>query len=181
VGVHHALADRSIILAGYTDLSLHAPHMANTLYAFRRTYPNACAAPSLRAQGNIVAGHVLTETTSGAAGYDERTGRHVEPAASSWGMVRWWKLNYAVRTLGASPLTLFAYAGSGRKVWSRVVGPRLNVQDWPHASTGTLIYLQTLLPRAGVEAVDPATGKIVWSEPVPDIQHLAVANNVLYA
>jgi len=174
------LADRSIILAGYTDLSLHA---ANTLYAFSSDLSQRLwHAPSLRAQGSIVAGHVFTEITSGAAGYDERTGRHTFSRQLLHGA--WFgggKLLYVVGTLGTSPLTLFAYAGSGRRVWSRVVGPRLNVQDWPHASTGTLIYLQTLQPQAGVEAVDPDTGKVAWSQPVPDIQHLVVANNVLYA
>jgi len=174
------LADRSIILAGYTDLSLHT---ANTLYAFSSDLSQRLwHAPSLRAQGSIVSGHVFTETTGGAAGYDEKTGRHTFGQAVLHGA--WFgggKLCYTIGTLGTSSLTLFAYAATGRKVWSRVVGPRLNVQDWPHASTGTLIYLQTLQPRAGVEAVDPDTGKVVWFQPVPDIQRIVVANNVLYA
>jgi outer membrane protein assembly factor BamB len=86
-----------------------------------------------------------------------------------------------VASISRKNATLYAFNASGKRVWSVQVGPPTSAFGWPHAVTRTAIYVHTLTPHSAVEALDPATGKVLWSKSIGDIQRLAVANDLLFA
>ena len=42
------------------------------------------------------------------------------------------------------------------------------------------MYVETLRPQVGVEALDPFLGTVLWARSLPDVQHIVLANGVLY-
>lgn len=174
------LADGKVVLAGYFGGSGRSS--TSSLYAFTPDISRALwKAPSLRAEGTIGVGRVLTEVTSGGTFYDESTGHRLagQPALhSDWFAGK--LLNYTVAAVRGGNATLYAFDGTGRKAWSRAVGPRILVQRWPHAVGSSGLFVATMKP-GGVEAIDPELGTVQWRESIPDVERVALANGLLYA
>jgi outer membrane protein assembly factor BamB len=42
------------------------------------------------------------------------------------------------------------------------------------------VYVQVLRPQVGVQALDPLSGTVLWTRSIPDVQHIVLANGVLY-
>jgi polyvinyl alcohol dehydrogenase (cytochrome) len=77
-------------------------------------------------------------------------------------------------------------ADTGSLLWSTSIGEST---QWGSASDGQRIYVASVRSPAGWSALDPGTGKILWTTNDPgglgnsahDIGPLTVANGVLYA
>ncbi len=172
------VADAKWLLVGYTP-----PQGAGSLYTVDPSADQLVRKlPSATAIGALTLGRILTDTTAGSASYDEGTGKTVWSRAavkSNWfaGSV----LAYTVASVRGKNTTLYAFDGTGRVIWSATVASPLGIQDWSHAVTPQAVYVQILKPAAGIEALDPLTGKVLWSRALADVQHIVVANGVLYA
>jgi hypothetical protein len=79
--------------------------------------------------------------------------------------------------------TLFGFDSSGHRIWSHTVGPAMAAQsqDWAHAVGPDAVYVTTLRPRVGIQAIDPTTGHALWTQTVANVNQLALANNLLLA
>jgi outer membrane protein assembly factor BamB len=60
------------------------------------------------------------------------------------------------------------------------VASPLAVQDWPHAVSKSAVYVQTLRPHVGVQALDPLSGTVLWTRSIANVQQIVLANGVLY-
>jgi outer membrane protein assembly factor BamB len=137
--------------------------------------------PSLTAQGALAHGKVITQTEAGTAFYEETNGRLLtteKAVFSDWFAGD--SLAYTVASVRRKSAKLYAYRSSGQKVWSRTVGPSINPMGWPHAVTRSGLYIATLKPAQGVEALNPETGRVLWKRALGGVQRLAVANNLLF-
>lgn len=173
------LADGKLVASGYASESRTVP---NSLYGISPTTGQVVwKIPCINAQGVIAKGRVIAQSTTGTVFYNEVTGQAV---ASHKSMFSDWfagdSLIYTVATVGKKKAALYAYGTSGKLAWSRTIGPRINAQGWAHAVDGNAVYVATMLPRGGVEALDSVTGDVLWKRSLPDVQRLAVANNLLY-
>ncbi|HEY8687224.1 MAG TPA: PQQ-binding-like beta-propeller repeat protein [Chloroflexota bacterium] len=171
------VADKKFILVGFV-----LPRGPVSLYTVD---PNANQLvhrlPSASGLGALTTGRVLTETLSGSAFYDEQSGKMLWSRSAP--KSNWFAgdtLAYTVSSVNGKNTTLYAYDGTGRSVWSRVVAQPLAVQDWPHAVSPSAVYVETLRPHVGVEALDPLLGTVLWARAIPDVQHIVLANGVLY-
>ena len=127
---------------------------------------------------------IFTNTSAGGVIYSEETGKVASkpPYAGSF----WFAdppLAYTVASSGQKSARVYAVDGSGHTVWSRVVGPNLQTQnaEWPHAANSTDLYVATLSPRTGIQALDPLTGRVLWTRNIAGVQSIALADNVLFA
>lgn len=137
--------------------------------------------PSASGLGALTAGRVLTETINGSAFYDEQSGKTLwsrTALRSNWFAGD--TLAYTVSSVGGKKTTLYAYDGAGRYVWGRALAQPLAIQDWPHAVSPSAVYVETMRPQVGVEALDPLLGTVLWARAIPDVQHIVLANGVLY-
>jgi outer membrane protein assembly factor BamB len=171
------IADKKVILVGYA-----LPRGPGSLYTVD---PNANQLVSKMASatsvGTLGTGRVLTETATGSAFYDERSGKTLwsrTAIKSNWFAGD--ALDYTVSSVKGKNTTLYAYDGTGHSVWSRSVAPPLAVQDWPHSVSTSAVYVQVLRPQVGVQALDPLSGTVLWTRTIPDVQHIVLANGVLY-
>ncbi|HLJ66215.1 MAG TPA: PQQ-binding-like beta-propeller repeat protein [Chloroflexota bacterium] len=173
----YPLADHGIVLAGL------AGGASSKLYAVSATTNHVLRTlQSSSAIGAVISGHVVTAVSTGSAFYDESNGRQLmrQPLVGS----DWFagsELAYSVAPARSGRATLVAYDGTGHRAWGRTVGPVLSTQnaDWPHAVGPNAVYVQVLSPRTGVEALDPLTGKPLWTAPIPFVQRIALVNDVL--
>jgi hypothetical protein len=174
------VADSRVILAGYASAS---PTISNSIYAIDPSTNSVLwHSPSQNAQSAIVAGRVLTLTSTGTVSYGELSGKVVttEPSLLS----DWFSggaLAYTVATASNHNATLFAYDTSGRNTWSRTVGPRLDPRGWAHAANAGSVYVAMFKPYEGLEALDPSDGSVRWRVKLAGIQHLAVAHGIVFA
>jgi outer membrane protein assembly factor BamB len=171
------VADKKLILVGYA-----LPRGPGSLYTVD---PDANQLvrkmPSATSIGTLATGRVLTETATGSAFYDEHSGKTLWSRAAI--KSNWFAgdtLAYTVSSVKGKNTTLYAYDGTGRSIWSRSVAPPLAVQDWPHAVSTGAVYVETLRPQVGVQALDPLSGTVLWTRSIPDVQHIVLANGVLY-
>jgi outer membrane protein assembly factor BamB len=114
--------------------------------------------------------------------YGELTGKPLATQASLLG--DWFSagaLAFTVATTSNHKTTILAYDSSGKKTWSRAVGPLMDPRGWAHAATGQDVYVAMLKPYEGLEALDPTNGSVVWQAKLKGIQRLAVANGVVFA
>lgn len=173
------IVDRQLVLAGYSSSSRTIP---NSLYAINAsTNKILWHVPSMNAQGAISTGRILTVTDTGSAFYNETNGRTMASQAAVFS--DWFGgagLNYTVASVHGGKTTLYAFNGSGHKIWSRVVGPALDSYGWAHAVSGKGIYVATVKPREGVEALDPGTGTVLWQRSLPGVQRIAYANKLVF-
>ncbi|HEX6510238.1 MAG TPA: PQQ-binding-like beta-propeller repeat protein [Chloroflexota bacterium] len=172
------VTDHKVIVVGYT-----APKVPASLYTVDPTADTlGRKMASASALGAISSGRILTETAGGSAFYDERSGK----ALSSQPFIRsnWFAgttLAYTVASVKGKNTTLYAYDGSGHSIWHRTVAQPLAVQDWPHAVGPSAVYVEIMKPQPGIQALDPLTGKVIWSRSMPNVQHIVLANGILYA
>lgn len=171
------VADQKLILVGYA-----LPRGPGSLYTVD---PNANQLvhklPSATGLGALATGRILTETAGGSAIYDEHSGKTLWSRSAP--KSNWFAgdtLAYTVSSVHGKNTTLYAYDGTGRSVWSRAVAQPLAVQDWPHAVSPSAVYVEALRPQIGVEALDPLLGTVLWARAIPDVQHIVLANGVLY-
>ena len=169
--------DGTIIVVGYESNSVGKVYSINpTSGHVIRGYSSASAV------GTISPGNVLTRTLNGSAMYDEASGRVVAQqrfAGSNWFAGP--DLAYTVGTGTSKQSSVFAFDSTGQRQWSHVVGPLLATSgEWPHAVSSTGVYLQTLKPQPGIIALDPSTGKVLWTRPLPDVQSLLAVGNVVF-
>lgn len=139
---------------------------------------------SVSALSTLTAGRILTQTSGGSSFYDESSGRaiaHPPYLGSNWFAGD--TLAYTVASLKKKSAMVYAFDGTGQKVWSHRVGPPLATQnsDWPHAVTPTAVYVAALQRQQTIQALDPFSGHVLWSRVVPSVQSIAVAGNLLYA
>jgi outer membrane protein assembly factor BamB len=171
------VSDGKVILVGYA-----APKAPGILYTVDPASDSLVRKmPSASAIGTITTGRILTQTATGSAFYDERSGKTLssQPSMRS----NWFAGNplaYTVASVKGKNTTLYAYDGSGHQAWSRVLAGPLAVENWPHAASAAAVYVQTMKPQTGVEALDPLAGSVLWSRAIPDVQQIVVANGVLY-
>jgi hypothetical protein len=173
------IVDKSLVLAGYSSNSHSVP---NSLYAINAATNHVLwHVPSMNAQGAILTGRVLTVTSSGSAFYSETNGK---PVASQSAVFSDWfgrgKYAYTVASVRGGQTTLYAFDGSGQKLWSRAVAPALDSYGWAHAVSGKAVYVSTLKPHQGIEALDPATGDVLWQRNIPGVQKIAYANRLIF-
>jgi len=174
------VGDRKVLVVGYASRNRKIP---TRLYGIDRQANHVLwSSPSIIAQGTMSTGRIMTETTAGSEFYDESSGKplvHQSTVHSDWfaGSV----LAYTVASVkqGASA-TLYAYDGTGQKVWQRVVGPFMVTRGWAHAVGPDAIYVQAFKPRVGVEALDPESGQVLWSRPILNMQRMVLANGMLF-
>lgn len=98
--------------------------------------------------------------------------------ATSWFSVG--ELAYGVTALPHELTTLYCLHPNGERVWSRVVAPPFATSTWPHAAAPGRVFVQVFEPVNGVQALDADTGKVIWTRVVPCVQHMAMANGLLY-
>lgn len=174
------VGDSKLVLAGFASTKVGVP---SSLYAIDPTSNQVLwSVPSNRATGAIGTGRILTEITTGSAFYDEVSGKRL--ASRRWVSSDWFAgdtLVYTVATMKRGKATLYAMDGAGNKQWSQVVGPYMIAQEWPHAVSSNALYVQTLQPRLGIQALDPLSGQALWHAAVPDVERLALANGLLFA
>ena len=174
------IADQSIMVAGYTGTLNH--RSLNSLYGINPQSNSVLwKVPSLSAAAALDQGHVLTETPGGSEFFDESNGKRLASQSGVWS--DWFAddgLAYTVATVKRSRATLYAYTASGRRVWQRVVGPYMITSGWPHATTSSAIYAQTMQPQSGIVALAPTTGHVLWSRTLDSIQRLVLANGLLF-
>jgi outer membrane protein assembly factor BamB len=171
------VADKKLILVGYA-----LPKGPGSLYTVDPSANQLVhKLPSATGLGALATGRVLTETAAGSAIYDEHSGKTL------WSRVslksNWFAgdtLAYTVSSVNGKNTTLYAYDGTGQSMWSRTVAQPLAVQDWPHAVSPSAVYVETLRPQVGVEALDPLLGTVLWARAIPDVQHIVLSNGVLY-
>jgi hypothetical protein len=172
------VTDGKHLVVGYT-----VPRGAGSLYSVNPTSdqlgPKMASSSGV---GALTLGRILTQTLAGSASYDESNGKSVWSRAavkSNWfaGSV----FAYTVASVRGKNTTIYAFDGTGDVNWSRTVASPLAVSDWPHAVTPSAVYIQVLRPSAGIEALDPLTGRVLWSRGLSDVEHIVVANGVLYA
>lgn len=169
--------DGTIMLVGYESKSVGKVYSINlTSGHVTRGYSSASAV------GTIAPGSVLTRTLNGSAIYDEASGRIVAQqrfAGSNWFAGP--DLSYTVGTGTSKQSSVFAFDSTGQRQWSHVVGPLLATSgEWPHAVSPTGVYLQTLKPQPGIIALDPSTGKVLWTRALPDVQSILAVGQVLF-
>lgn len=174
------ITDQSIMVAGYTGSLNH--RSLNSLYGIDPQSNSVLwKLPSLNAAAALGAGRVLTETTTGSEFVTESNGKSVASQTGVWS--DWFtdnSLAYTVATVKRSKATLYAYSASGRRVWQRVVGPYMITSGWPHATTPSAIYVQTMQPQSSIVALAPGTGHVLWARTVASIQRLVLANGLLF-
>jgi hypothetical protein len=174
------IADTRVVLAGYATSTRTSTANLYTLDLASSAIVHTMA--SATALGIIGAhGRVMTDTANGGAFYDEQTGRAVAKQPAVFGP--WFAgstLSYTVAPVAQKNVSIMAYDGTGRRIWTRVLGPPYSVQDWPHAVTPTAVFVERARPTVGVEALDPITGQVRWQRTVANVQRLADANGVLY-
>jgi hypothetical protein len=173
-------SDGKVLLVGYATTTRSSTASLYTIDLTTGTILHKLG--SSTAQGTIGShGRILTVTSNGGAFYDETTGRAVARQASLFGP--WFAgstLSYTVASIGKKPVSLFAYDGTGQRVWKRTLAPPYIVDNWPHAVTSTDVFVERVKPTAGVEALDGLTGAVVWNRSIPNVQRLAEANGILY-
>ncbi|HEX8919799.1 MAG TPA: PQQ-binding-like beta-propeller repeat protein, partial [Chloroflexota bacterium] len=173
------VTDGKTLVVGYAGTKQGS---INKIYAIDATSNEVrWQAASLNAETAIASSRVLTQVPTGSTFYDEASGKVVARENNMYS--DWFAgplLNYTVATVKTGPATLYAVDGSGKRIWSRVVGPRYITAGWPHAIAPAGIIMQTLQPRVGVEELDPESGNVIWFRPLPNIAHIAVANGVVY-
>jgi hypothetical protein len=179
------VSDNKVVVAGYAGTK---QGVSNSLYVVDPSSSSILwKAPSSSAAGSIGNGRVMTRTNTGSAFYDESTGKEIAGAASVYS--DWFagpNLAYTVASLRQKNgklkgATLYAYDGTGTRVWRRSAGPPLLALSWPHAVGGTALYLETLtLGHTGIEALDQLSGNVLWFKAVGDVQRMALANHVLF-
>ena len=171
------VTDKKVLLVGYA-----VPKGAGSLYTVDPTTNELVRKiPSATGLGTLTTGRILTATTTGSAFYDERSGKTLWSRAAV--RSNWFAgdaLAYTVTSVAGKNTTLYAYDGTGHLVWSRSVAAPLAVQDWPHAVSSNALYVETMRPRAGVQALDPLSGAVLWTRSIPDVQHIVLANGVVY-
>jgi outer membrane protein assembly factor BamB len=173
-------SDGKVLLVGYATTTRSSSASLYTIDPTTGTILHKLV--SSTAQGTIGShGRILTVTTEGGAFYDETSGRAVARQASLFGP--WFAgstLSYTVGSMGKKPVSLFAYDGTGQRVWKRALGPPYIVDNWPHAVTPTNVFVERVKPSVGVEALDALTGAVLWNKSIPNVQRLAEANGILY-
>jgi hypothetical protein len=138
--------------------------------------------PSTTASETVASGHVLTTTGTASIIYDAASGR---PLARPPYLGSFWfagsALDYTVAGAKKQGTSLIALDGTGRKIWTRPIGPFLATAntDWPHAVGPNVIYVQTFRPQEGIEALDALSGQVVWSRPIGNVQRLALTKKLL--
>jgi hypothetical protein len=139
--------------------------------------------PSTSAFGTIASGHILTNSTRGSIFYDESSGRALArpPYLGSY----WFagsNLAYTVASVKGKVAALYAFDGTGRRIWSHVVGPVLTTHgaDWAHAVSPDAVYVQTLRPDQGVQAFDPLSGRVLWTRHIADVQSIALTSKLVF-
>lgn len=174
------VADDRVVVAGYASTSKNVP---SSLYAIN---PNGnqvtWKSPSVDAASTIGNGKIITATPQGTAFYDELSGKVIMTQKAIRG--QWFAgsaLMYTVAALGASPMTLYAYAPSGKLSWQRRIGPRMITLGWPHAVTPDALYVANLKGGSSVQALDPGSGQVLWNRPLANVASLAAANNLVFA
>jgi hypothetical protein len=184
VGLHGGIyldpvADSTVVVAGYATSSrastanLYSVDLSSSSIVHTMT--------SSTALGIVANGRILTDTPTGGAFYDEKSGKSVAKQPAVFGP--WFAgttLSYTVAPVQGKNVSIMAYDGIGRRVWKRVIGPAYSVLDWPHAVTPAAVYVERAKPTIGVEALDPITGAVLWQRTVANVQRLAEANGVLY-
>ena len=171
------VADKKVLLVGYALPT--GPGSLYTVDPVSNVLVRKLA--SATGLGALTTGRILTATAVGSAFYDERTGKTLwsrTKVRSNWFAGD--ALAYTVTSVAGKNTTLYAYDGTGHAVWTRALGPPLAVQDWPHAIGGGTMYVETLRPRSGVQALDPFSGAVLWTRSIPDVQHIVLANGVVY-
>lgn len=171
------VADKKLILVGYA-----LPRGPGSLYTVDPSANQLVRKmPSATGLGTLTTGRVLTETATGSAFYDERSGKALWRRATV--KSNWFAgdtLSYTVTSVAGKNTRLYAYDGTGRSIWSRSVAQPLAIQEWPHAVSSSGVYVERLLPQSGVQALDPLSGSVLWTRNIPDVQHIVLANGVLY-
>lgn len=172
------LGTDSVMVAGYYPAGKVIP---TSLYAIDpQSNKVLWKVPSISALGTIGPGRILTQTSTGSELYDT-AGKRVtsQPNVySDWfaGSI----LSYTVASIGRRRATLYAVDGTGARIWKRAVGPYSRTTGWPHAVSQDSLYIQTLLPAEGIEALDPESGHVQWSKRIQDIQRIVLANDLLF-
>ncbi|MGH2443939.1 MAG: hypothetical protein ACRDFX_12360, partial [Chloroflexota bacterium] len=152
--------DQNFILAGYDGGSTSSVYVTDQkLTQVLRKLPSASASEA------ILSGHVYTRTSAGSAFYDETNGKvlaHPSYLGSDW--FAGTQLAYTVSAFKHHKTKLYAIGDTGKRVWSRVVGPNLATagSDWPHAMSDSVLAVKTLQPGQGVLALNPLTGHFMW-------------------
>lgn len=173
------IGDHKIVVVGFAGSNRRTPTQLFGIDS--QTYHVLWRSPSISAIGTIATGRILTETTAGSEFYDESSGKGVvrQPNLhSDWfaGSV----LAYTVASVKRGSATLYAFDGTGQKMWSRSVGPFMVTRGWAHALSSDSLYIQTIKPQPGVEALDPESGQVQWSRRVANVQRMVLANDLLY-
>jgi outer membrane protein assembly factor BamB len=174
------VTDQKVMVAGYASASRGTQ---NRLYGIDPgTKAILWKIPSISAEAALGAGHVLTETSSGSEFYDESSGKGLASQRSVYS--DWFAgssgMAYTVATVKRGKATLYAFDQSGHRIWKRAIGPYMIAAGWPHAVSAQTVYVQTFKPNVGVEALDAATGRVLWRRAVPNVQRLVLANNLLF-
>jgi hypothetical protein len=173
-------SDGSVLLAGYATSSRTSTANLYTIDPTSSAILHKLT--SSTAQGTIAAhGRIVTQTDTGGAFYDEKTGRSIAKQRTVFGP--WFAgsaLSYTVATVAKKSVYVMAYNAAGKRLWYRAVGPPYLVQDWPHAVTAGAVFVERLRPTVGVEALDPLKGTVLWSRSLANVQRLAEANGVLF-
>lgn len=139
--------------------------------------------PSTSAFGAGYGGRIVTAVRGGSAFYDEASGHmlaHPHYLGTYWFASDPLALTVISSARQGSVLT--ALDGTGHVIWRRHVGPYLATagSDWPHAVGPNAIYVQTWKPHPGILALDPLSGKVLWSRSVLNTQRIVLANDLLY-
>lgn len=174
------LTTGSIVVAGYASESGTAP---NAVYALDAATNHVLwHAPSLNAQVSAARGRIVTQTDAGSAFYNKKNGKQVSVQPAMWS--DWFaegSMAYSVATLKGKNATLYAFNKAGRAIWSRTVGPQIDARGWAHAAGPNAVFVATLKPHDGLEALNPSTGVVLWKHNLAGVQRLALANNLLFA
>lgn len=173
------IADQKVMVVGYAGTTHSTP---NSLYGIDPQTKNILwKITSMSAQAAIGGGDVLTETSRGSEFYDENSGKGLTTQKSVYS--DWFAgagMAYTVASIKRGNATLYAVDQAGHRVWKRVVGPYMIATGWAHAISTTGLYLQVFKPSQSIEALDPATGAVLWSRAIQDVQRIVVANNLLF-
>lgn len=170
-------SDGKVVLAGYfggVHTSIYT--MDPTSNQVRRKLPSSDGV------GTALTRHIFTSLSAGSAVYDESSGRTI--AQPKFVGSYWFagdSMAFTVASPGGKSASIEAFNPGGRRVWSRTVGPSSAPgSDWPHAVGASAVYVATLRPRVGVQALDPTTGQVLWTRPLANVQHIVMANNLLF-
>jgi outer membrane protein assembly factor BamB len=173
------LADKKVILAGFAN------RVQSSIYTVDAgSYQVLHRLPSTSAVAAVLTGRVVTSTLTGSVFYDEATGKAL--ARQPYFGSNWFagpNLAYMVASPPRKNARLYAYGPNGGWAWSRTVGPVMATQntDWPHAVGPNTLYIQTLKPQEGIDALDPSTGAVLWTQRLADVNRLVLMNDVLLA